>query len=136
MDIPDNRGDGRCRIAGHKVGMYLMMWISFPWSLPKVLDGSKTSTLRQWKDVHAAKFGEGDKIWAYDKNPRNGGERKAVICLTCDPFKVCLGDINGKRMKKEGHPELTIQDFKDMYFRTIPDDAEVWCMEFELMEVL
>lgn len=111
-----------------------MMWISFRYSLPEVLDGSKISTMRPWADKHAAKFKEGDMVRAYDRNPRNGGKPKAVIRITRAPFKGTLHDLvyERHRLEKEGHPEMTIQDFLDTYFPMVPLDAEMWCLEFEL----
>lgn len=117
------------------------MWISFAWTIEKVLDGSKTSTIRPWADKHAAKFKEGDRVKAYNRNPRNGGKPMAVIRITRAPFKGTLHDLvyERHRLEKEGHPAdggMTIQEFLDTYFPMVPPDAEMWCLEFELTEVL
>ena len=62
-----------------------MKIISFAWTTPALLAGRKTVTRRTWTPGYAAGFEAGDMVQAYDKSPRNGGRRVAIILLTADP---------------------------------------------------
>ena len=59
-----------------------MSWISFAWTTPALLAGRKTCTRREWTASHARQFHDGDLVGAYDRSPRNGGRKVAVIRLT------------------------------------------------------
>ena len=63
-----------------------MNWISFAWTLKPLLEGVKTVTRRAWKSKYAARFHKGDMVVAYDKMPYHGGNRAALLKLTCNPY--------------------------------------------------
>lgn len=57
------------------------MIISFAYTTPALLAGAKTVTRRDWSDRHAALFDKGPPahVDAYDRSPRIGGRKVAVI---------------------------------------------------------
>lgn len=113
-----------------------MKIIIFKWIADLVLAGKKTSTIRAWRHEHAAKFKKGDLVQAYDGSPcggkTDGGMCFAILRLTRDPFTIRLQDLTAERVAKEGHPEMSVWDFKQKYFPRTPDDKPLSCVEFEL----
>lgn len=58
--------------------------ISFAWTTPALLAGSKTVTRRDWSADYARRFRKGMETLAYDRGPRNGGKPIARLRLTAD----------------------------------------------------
>jgi hypothetical protein len=58
------------------------MIISFAYTTPALLAGAKTVTRRDWKPEHAERFLIGHPVDAYDRSPRNGGRKVAVVSIT------------------------------------------------------
>jgi hypothetical protein len=80
-----------------------MKIIVFAWgTMPKVLDGTKTLTHRDWNDEYAKRFHKGDIVQAWDKNPRNGGQKRCLIRLTADPYKHWLHEVTDEDERREG----------------------------------
>ena len=64
-----------------------MRIISFAWTTAPLLAGAKTVTRRHWQDGYAATFRVGERLLAYDRSPRFGGQPVALIELTEAPRK-------------------------------------------------
>ena len=62
-----------------------MRIITFAQTVAPLLAGRKTCTRRVWAPRHAALFHAGDTVQAFDRSPRDGGRRVALIRLTADP---------------------------------------------------
>lgn len=62
-----------------------MLNISFAWTTPALIRGEKSCTRRDWPDHYARLFvtacTRGDLVAAYDRQPRFGGKRVALIEL-------------------------------------------------------
>lgn len=84
-----------------------MMWISFSWTTPALLAGRKTRTRRQWKLSHAQSFNAGDLVAAYDKSPRIGGKKVAIIRLTKEPYFTNTYDLTDEDWELEGFAYLS-----------------------------
>lgn len=59
-----------------------MMIISFAWTTKALLAGRKSRTRREWTANYAKRFKVGDLVQVYDKQPRFGGKRVAIIRIT------------------------------------------------------
>lgn len=68
-----------------------MKIISFAWTTPALLAGQKTVTRRDWNDRYAGTFLAGERVAAWDRQPRYGGKQVAVIQLTVAPLKQGTG---------------------------------------------
>ncbi len=92
------------------------MLISFAWTTPQFLDGSKTVTRRDWKD---RTFAQWCKTWdeqrlthdAWDKNPRCKGKKVGKFILTARPYRERLGDFPESDLAAEGGLWPTVQDY-------------------------
>lgn len=58
-----------------------------PLLLPASEPFRKTVTRRYWSDRFAASVHADDLMQAYDRNPRNGGQRVGLIRITADPVR-------------------------------------------------
>ncbi len=95
------------------------MLISFAWTTPQFLDGSKTVTRRDWKD---RTFAQWCKTWdeqrlthaAWDKNPRCKGVKVGRFTLTARPYRERLGDFPESDLEAEGGLWPTVQDYIDL----------------------
>ncbi len=106
-----------------------MKIIVFAWgTMPKVLDGTKTLTHRDWDDKYAERFQQGEVAQAYDKNPRNGGQKRCLIMLTKKPYKHWLHEVNDEDEKREGG----LWGSGKAYQEAMGEDRELWAVEFEL----
>jgi len=108
------------------------MWISFAWTMEALLAGLKTATRRDWTNSHAAKFHEGDLVDAYDRNPRIGGKKGAVVRLTVTPFRQWLHDVTDEDEVKEGH----LWGSGAAYREAMGIDRPLWVVEFNLVSVI
>lgn len=129
-----------------------MSWISFAWTTPPLVAGRKTMTWRDWDDNYARHFKTGQLVDAYNRSPRNHGEKVATIRIL-SVEKTTTANLTDDDWEAEGlkylyeHPEqcpktLFGEKFRpDMVtlegFRQRCQEAEDgWCIRFELVEVL
>lgn len=63
-------------------------WLVFGWTTPAVVNSQKTLTLRAMGPVEAVQWRMGELVYAYDRDPSDGGERLALLRLTHDPYEV------------------------------------------------
>ena len=76
------------------------MIISFAWTTPQFLAGTKTVTRRDWSD---RTFIQWRNAWdeqrlvhaAYDKSPRSGGQKVGTLTLTARPYPERLAYCAG-----------------------------------------
>ena len=95
------------------------MIISFAWTTPQFLNGTKTVTRRDWSDRTLAQW---CKAWddhrlvhaAYDKSPRSGGQKVGMFTLTARPYRERLGDFPASDLAAEGGLCETVQDYIDL----------------------
>jgi len=95
------------------------MIISFAWTTPQFLDGTKTVTRRDWSDRTLAQW---QKAWddrrlvhdAYDKSPRSKGQKVGTFILTARPYRERLGDFPESDLVAEGGLWETVQDYIDL----------------------
>lgn len=119
-----------------------MKIISFAWTTPALLAGRKTVTRRDWNDGYAQRFRKGDLVQAYDRSPRYGGRRVAVIRLTVDPYKELTNDVPATDWEAEGFAYLTEigatpggRTPDDVWDSWRDDPTDLWVVHFELVEV-
>jgi len=79
-----------------------MSIISFSWTTAPLVAGAKTVTRREWKDEYAAQFRTGQRLAAYDRSPRFGGQAVAVIELTEAPYRESSADAPQSDYAAEG----------------------------------
>ena len=110
-----------------------MSIIKFTYSGSKeaITNGTKTSTLRDWKERHAKQFHKGDIVHAWDGHPLLGGKCFALIRVTRDPYEFMLKHLDRDKLTKEGHPDMTAREFIDAYFPKTPIEKPLTCLEFE-----
>lgn len=95
------------------------MLISFAWTTPQFLDGSKTVTRRSWGN---RTFAQWCKAWdegrhqhdAWDKNPRSKGQKVGTLMMTARPYRERLGDFPESDLAAEGGLWPTVQDYIDL----------------------
>jgi hypothetical protein len=119
--------------------------ISFAWTTPALLAGQKTVTRRDWSWRHAAKFRSGELVDAYDKNPRFGGKRVAVIRLTERPMRAPLGRMPDSDYEAEGFAYMSAHGVRLSVNGPLPtrdyfegwrrSGESLWVVRFELVEV-
>tara|TARA_Y100000310_G_scaffold105118_1_gene103490 strand:- start:249 stop:611 length:363 start_codon:yes stop_codon:yes gene_type:complete len=69
--------------------------ISFTYTTPALLAGKKSVTRHDWKEEYARQFRAGDLVQAYDRSPRAGGKRVAIIRLLIQPYQLeYLSDVD------------------------------------------
>jgi len=109
-----------------------MKIIVFAWgTMPKVLDGTKTLTHRDWNDEYAKRFHNGDVVQAWDKSPRNHGQKRCLIKLTAEPYKHWLHEINDNDEKREGG----LWGSGKAYQVAMGEDRLLYAVEFELWDI-
>ena len=79
-----------------------MLIMSFAWTIEPLLAGLKTNSRRFWSDSYAQKFHKGILVQAYDKSPRCGGKRIAIIRLTAELYRQKLSKMTDEDEIKEG----------------------------------
>lgn len=80
--------------------------ISFAWTTPALLAGRKSCTRRDWSDKWAMQFRAGEKVAAYDRQPRHGGRQVAVIELTGRPYRQSTTEAPESDWEAEGFDYL------------------------------
>ena len=122
-----------------------MKIISFGWTAPAIVARAKTVTRREWDDRYAFRFRHGEIVQAFDRSPRYGGKRIALIRLTEIPYKENLANMPDGDYAAEGfeylhkHPELISPSGKKMFGdcgawalnRWRKHGGEVWVIHFE-----
>ena len=83
-----------------------MSIISFAWTTSALLAGRKTCTRRDWSPQYARQFREGDLVDAFNRSPRHGGKKVAVIRLTSVTFENTR-DMPDSDYEAEGFGYLT-----------------------------
>lgn len=79
-----------------------MRMISFSWTSAALLAGRKTVTRREWSERYAESFYVGEKIAAYDRQPRYRGKQIAVIALVQRPYRQDLAGMPDYDYEAEG----------------------------------
>ena len=117
-----------------------MRGISFGWTSIALLLNCKTVIRRKWNDSYAVTFKKGDLLEAYDKQPRFGGKRIALLKLIKDPYKEWSNKIPDDDWFKEGMHVLesegkTIKGMTPSMFwrRWFTDPEELWVIRFKLI---
>lgn len=114
-----------------------MLIISFAWTSGALLAGKKTATRREWDDQYAQLFVNtfyyNATIQAYDKNPRNGGKRIALIRLTKMPQKEPLSAMTMKDIEEEGGLWESVDQFIEGFGGD--PDMKVWVVKFEVIKI-
>lgn len=95
------------------------MLISFAWTTPQFLNGSKTVTRRNWSD---RTFQQWCRAWdedrlthdAWDKSPHRKGQKIGTFTLTARPYRERLGDFPESDLAAEGGSWETVQDYIDL----------------------
>lgn len=123
------------------------MILSFAWTTRALLERRKTVTRRRWTPAYAEKFAPGMLVDAYDRNPRFGGVKVAVIRILSirrEPLEAITADD----VVREGFEDGDVQAFLDCWFEHYPPppsagrvnpEAEpgdlCYRLEFELVEI-
>ncbi len=117
-----------------------MQRISFFWTLSALLSGMKTVTRRRWKDSYAARFKKGDFVEAYDKQPRFGGRRVALLRLTKNPSKESTANLTLDDWFDEGMHVLegegkTLDGLTpgSFWLRWMSEPEDVWVIRFMIV---
>lgn len=126
------------------------MIISFAWTTPALLAGSKSVTRREWDYAYAQSFKRGMLVDAWDKSPRYGGKKVGTIRLTADPSYEAMRSMPDDDYEREGfayldeHPELTSKASRSHFGSFSREAFDRWrnaggaayVVRFELVEVL
>jgi hypothetical protein len=96
-----------------------MAIVSFAWTTPQFLDGTKTVTRRDWS---YRTFIQWRNAWddhrlvhdAYDKSPRSKGKKVGTFMMTARPYRERLGDFPESDLAAEGGLWATVQDYIDL----------------------
>ena len=91
--------------------------ISFGWTTPALVALRKSCTRRDWSDSYARRFYGGQRVQAYDRSQRHGGQALAIIQLTMDPYKEHTGEMPDSDYEFEGF------SFFDEFPEELPKDA-------------
>ena len=102
--------------------------ISFAWTTAQLLEGKKTVTRREWSDDYAKRFKIGDRVCAYNKNPRNGGKKVAVIRIT-SIYKEWLHDMPESDVEAEGGR----WENRKAFIEAQGGDQEMWVIRFQVL---
>ncbi|MFH1486621.1 MAG: hypothetical protein ABIH46_11165 [Chloroflexota bacterium] len=89
-----------------------MRIVSFSWTTPALVALRKSCTRRDWPDSYARRFHAGQRVQAYDKSARHGGQAVAIIQLTMDPYKERTSEMPDQDYELEGF----------QYFDTFPQE--------------
>jgi len=117
--------------------------ISFAWTTRALVAGAKTCTRRDWQDSWARQFHARDRVAAYDRQPRYGGQQVAVIELTQDPYRESTREAPESDWEAEGFAYLESVGSKvdgmdpAVLWRAWHVYPQVlWVVRFELVRVL
>lgn len=109
-----------------------MRIISFAWTTPQLLASKKTVTRRRWKEC---RLKPGELVQAWDKQPRFGGKRVAIIRIV-KVSRVPLHCIDAEDMKREGFEDQNPTEFVGSWIETYGGfhTQKVWRIEFEMVK--
>ena len=127
-----------------------MKIISFAWTTPALLAGRKTCTRRDWDERYAQSFKASEMVQAYDKSPRVGGKKVAVIKLVGTPILTDMMpaddyDAEGLKWMEEQEIMVPVTDVKSK--RKLPMHPRrfweawlatrfpMWLVRFELVNI-
>jgi len=119
-----------------------MKIISFASTTPAVQAGRKTRTRRDWSLKHAQSYSAGEIVQAYDKSPRQHGQRFGYIRLTQTPFRQSTALLCEKDWGLEGFDYLA--EIGALVFGKRPIDVwndwhdhprDMWVVDFEVVEL-
>jgi len=117
-----------------------MKIISFAWTMPALKAKRKKVTRRNWNDKYARQFKAGEKVLAYDKNPRMGGKQIGIILLTQDPYQESTEYMPDSDYEAEGlayleEQGLLIRGMSPLTFWKAWKAAKetLWVIRFELI---
>jgi len=107
-----------------------MAIISFAKTVDEFKAGIKSCTRRNWSEkqfrMWCKFFDEGKLIHdAYDKNPRNGGEKIGQFKLTVRPYKELLVHMPVSDLKAEGGMCNSMSEFCHLIGKTPLDEVTV-----------
>jgi uncharacterized protein YqfB (UPF0267 family) len=127
-------------MAGEREGVGGVKIISFAWTTPQLLAGKKTVTRRDWSDKYARQFRAGDLVQVYDKSPRAGGKRVAVIEIKSIKLEgldaLRLAVYGPQEMINEGFPGRDPREFAADYFsRPLKHAGALYRVEFAVIEL-
>lgn len=119
-----------------------MKIISYAWTTPALLALRKRKTRRSWADKYAQSFHDGDLVQAYDRSPRVGGKRVAIVRLLLDPYPQRTGKMTFVDFEDEGFKYLEEQGIRiqnmtpmDFFLWWRKQDELVWVIEFEVVSL-
>ncbi len=119
-----------------------MRSISFAWTAPALLVGRKTVTRRDWSDAYARRFQAGDHVAAYDRSPRFGGKRVAVIELEHFPYQESTAVMPSEDWEREGFAYLASIGAKvdgvtprEFWEGWMDDAVTLWVVRFRLVSL-
>lgn len=107
--------------------------ISFAYTLPQLLAGTKTVTRRKWKEKYAQSMIKNwsEKLYpALSKSYCFGGEPVGAIRFTKSPYQEKISDMPESDVSLEGFPGLSKQEFIDRFFGG-DTEAIVWVVRFK-----
>jgi len=117
--------------------------ISFSLTLDAFLAGVKTVTRRAWKAHYAARFRQGDILYAYDRRPDFGGKPVALIRLTQTPHRQSTAKTPDRDWFGEGFDYLQKRGKKvngltprEFWARWKEKPEDLWVVRFEVLEYL
>lgn len=89
-----------------------MLIVSFGWTVAALMAGAKSCTRRNWNDNYAHKFHCGMEVQAWDRLPRAGGQKVALIRLTADVYQQRTGLMDANDYRLEGLLWMEMQGIK------------------------
>lgn len=121
--------------------------ISFAWTTDALLADRKSVTRRDWAAKTAAGFKQGDLVQAYNRSPRNGGERVGYIEIAQDPYLENLNKMTGDDFEAEGFAYLEENPGKvphnapwgdegplNYFLEWRKRDHQVWVVRFKFLQ--
>lgn len=120
-----------------------MKIISFAHTTPALLAGRKTVTRREWEFHYAQSFHEGERLQAWNHNPRvKGARRVGIIRLTAKPvlsneFPDSDFEAEGFAYFEEQGDETTVLGLpaRELWAKWQRERPSFWVVRFELVEV-
>jgi hypothetical protein len=109
-----------------------MLIVSFAWTADELIALLKDTTRRDWKDSYAKRFKKGMLVQAYNRSPRFGGHRIAIIRLTRDTYKQALKYVTDADEKREGGKWGSAAKFIEAMGGP---EKVLWVIEFEVVSI-
>lgn len=123
-----------------------MKAIAFGMTVPPLMAREKEVTRRDWKATRVASFSAGERVWALDKQYRQGGKRIGVIELTHDPYLEPTMAIPDEDWRLEGFeymerlglelkPGLTPRMMWEQWKGGTYQVGSLWVVRFRVIEL-